>query len=204
MFLRAQTISAKKKRKRKDVFNMPLEAIRRIDDLGRIVVPKDIRKRLNLEEGDTVSLETTNDALVIKKHSVIGEITKKAQACIDALSFSTKSIIIATDKNVITNVAGLSKRNLLEMGISDKLKELIKNNKKGYRHTPTDEPMPVMKNSAIPYVKATAVIYDKALLPVGCVAIITSNKAELSLGITPAEEALLNNTADTITRLIRD
>lgn len=187
--------------------NMPLEAIRRIDDLGRIVVPKDIRKKLNLEEGDTVSLETTNNALIIKKHSVIGEITKKAQACIDALSFSTKNIIIATDKNVvtnITNIAGLSRRNFLEMNISDKLRELIKNNKKGYRHMPTDEPMPVMKNSAIPYVKATAVIYDEALLPIGCVAIITSSKAELSLGITPAEDALLNNTADTITRLIRN
>lgn len=188
---------------------MPLEAIRRIDDLGRIVVPKDMRKRLNLEEGDTVSLETTNDALIIKKHSVIGEITKKAQACIDALSFSTKNTVIATDKNVvtnITNIAGLSRRNLapLEMNISDKLKELIKNNKKGYRHMPTDEPVPVMKNSTIPYVKATAIIYDKALLPIGCVAIITSSKAELSLGITPAEDALLNNTADTITRLIRN
>lgn len=186
---------------------MPLKVIRRIDDLGRIVVPKDIRKRLNLEEGDTVSLETTNDALIIKKHSVIGEITKKAQACIDALSFSTKSIVIATDKNVvtnITNITGLSRRNFLEMGISDKLKELIKNNKKGYRHTPTDEPMHVMKSSGAAYVKATAIIYDKALLPIGCVAIITSSKAELSLGITPAEDALLNNTADTITRLIRN
>lgn len=183
---------------------MPLKVIRRIDDLGRIVVPKDIRKKLNLEEGDTVSLETTNDALIIKKHSVIGEITKKAQACIDALSFSTKSIVVATDKNIITNVAGLSKRNLLEMSISDKLKELIKNNKKGYRHTPTDEPMHVIKNSGAAYVKATAIIYDKALLPIGCIAIITSSKAELSLGITPAEDALLNNTADTITRLIRD
>ena len=183
---------------------MPLKVIRRIDDLGRIVVPKDIRKKLNIEEGDTVSLETTNDALIIKKHSVIGEITKKAQACIDALSFSTKSVVIATDKNVVTNVAGVSKRNLLEMGISDKLRELIKNNKKGYRHTPTDEPMHVMKSSGAAYVKATAIIYDKALLPIGCIAIITSNKAELSLGITPAEDALLNNTADTITRLIRD
>ena len=182
---------------------MPLEVIRRIDDLGRIVVPKDIRKKLNLEEGDTVSLETTNDALIIKKHSVIGEITKKAQACIDALSFSTNSAIIATDKNTITNVASLSKRNFLEMNISDKLKELIKNNKKGYRHMPTDEPLSIMKGTIVPYVKATAIIYDNALLPIGCVAIVTSSKAELSLGITPAEEALLNNTADTITRLIR-
>lgn len=183
---------------------MSLEAIRRIDDLGRIVIPKDIRKRLCIDKGDTVSLETVNDRLIIKKHSIIGEITKKAQACIDALSFSTNNAIIATDKNTITNVAGLSKRNLLEMGISDKLKELIKNNKKGYRHTPTDEPMHAMKNFGAAYIKAAAIIYDKALLPIGCVAIITSSKAELSLGITPAEDALLNNTADTITRLIRD
>lgn len=182
---------------------MPLEAIRRIDDFGRIVIPKDIRKRLCIDEGDTVSLETVNDILIIKKHSVIGEITKKAQACIDALSFSTNSAIIATDKNTITNIAGLSRRNFLEMNISDKLKELIKNNKKGYRHMPTDEPLSIMKGAIVPYVKATAIIYDNALLPIGCVAIVTSNKAELSLGITPAEEALLNNTADTITRLIR-
>ena len=48
--------------------------IRRIDDLGRVVVPKEIRRKLNIREGDLIEISVTEDSATFRKYSVFGKL----------------------------------------------------------------------------------------------------------------------------------
>ena len=73
--------------------------IRRVDDLGRIVIPKEIRKTLKIREGDPVEIFTDNQGQVIlKKYSPIGEIGNFAKAYAEAMSQIAGHRVLVTDR----------------------------------------------------------------------------------------------------------
>jgi AbrB family transcriptional regulator, stage V sporulation protein T len=84
--------------------------VRRIDDLGRIVVPKEIRTTLRLRESDPMEIYTTRDgAVVLKKYSPLHDMSKLAQSYVKILYDLLQQPILLCDKDQILAVAGISK-----------------------------------------------------------------------------------------------
>lgn len=100
--------------------------VRRIDDLGRVVVPKEIRRTLRIREGDPLEIFTDREGeIILKKYSPIGELGQFAKQYADSLSQTTGHIIAITDKDQVIAVAGSAKKDLLAKGISHELEEVI-------------------------------------------------------------------------------
>ena len=102
--------------------------VRRIDDLGRVVIPKEIRKTLRIKEGDPLEIFTDREGQVIlKKYSPIGELSEFAIGYAETLSKTTGHIACITDKDTIIAVSGGSKKEFLEQSLSPELEKVIEN-----------------------------------------------------------------------------
>ena len=100
--------------------------VRRIDDLGRVVVPKEIRRTLRIREGDPLEIFTDREGqIILKKYSPIGELGLFAQQYADSLSQATGHIVAISDKDQIIATAGGSKKDLIEKPISPDLEKAI-------------------------------------------------------------------------------
>ena len=134
--------------------------VRRIDDLGRIVIPKEIRRTLRISEGSPLEIFTEKDGeIVFKKYSPIGELSEFATNYADTLSKTTGHIACITDKDTIIAVSGGLKKDLLEQGISKELEEVIEN-KEIYTSKENDElAIPITKHENKERVFHSQVIY---------------------------------------------
>ncbi|MBP1753806.1 MAG: spoVT [Firmicutes bacterium] len=100
--------------------------VRRIDDLGRVVVPKEIRRTLRIREGDPLEIFTDREGeIILKKYSPIGELGQFAKQYADSLTQTTGHIVAITDKDQFIAVAGPTKKDLVTKGISHELEEVI-------------------------------------------------------------------------------
>ncbi len=100
--------------------------VRRIDDLGRVVIPKEIRRVLRIRDGDPLEIYTAGDGEVIfKKYSPIGELSPTAVQYAEAMIKHTSSPVIICDRDHCVAAAGISKREVLERRVSTVLEELI-------------------------------------------------------------------------------
>ncbi len=102
--------------------------VRRIDDLGRVVIPKEIRRTLRIREGDPLEIFTDiNGEVIFKKYSPIGEISSFAEQYAEVLSKTAKQTVLISDSDHIIAAAGISKKEVLERRISPQLEEYIEN-----------------------------------------------------------------------------
>ena len=100
--------------------------VRRIDDLGRVVIPKEIRKTLRIREGDPLEIFTDKEGQVIlKKYSPIGELSEFAKEYAESLHQSSGHITCIADKDTIIAVSGASKKEFLEKPISTDLERVL-------------------------------------------------------------------------------
>ena len=100
--------------------------VRRIDDLGRIVIPKEIRRVLHIKEGDPLEIYTDRDGgIILRKYSPIGELSEFAEGYTDTLSKTTGHIACITDKDTVIAVSGGAKKELLEKNLSSELEQLL-------------------------------------------------------------------------------
>ncbi len=100
--------------------------VRRIDELGRIVVPKEIRRTLRIREGDPLEIFTDKDGeIVLKKYSPIGELSIFAQEYVDATAQILGCPVCVTDRDQIIAVSGVAKKDLLGKPLHKELEEAI-------------------------------------------------------------------------------
>ena len=103
--------------------------VRRIDDLGRIVIPKEIRRTLHIKEGDPLEIFTDKEGeVILKKYSPIGELSEFATGYAETLSKTTGHIACITDKDTVIAVSGGSKKEFLEKSLSPELEKVMENN----------------------------------------------------------------------------
>jgi AbrB family transcriptional regulator (stage V sporulation protein T) len=94
--------------------------VRRIDDLGRVVIPKEIRRTLRIREGDPLEIFVDRDGeVILKKYSPIGELGDFAQEYADSLYESLGHVTLISDRDSIIAVSGASKKTYLEKTIGD-------------------------------------------------------------------------------------
>ena len=102
--------------------------VRRIDDLGRVVIPKEIRRTLRLREGTPLEIFTDREGeIILKKYSPMAELGSFAKQYADALSQSTGLVVCVTDRDQVIAAAGTGKKELLQKGISKALEQMILN-----------------------------------------------------------------------------
>ncbi len=100
--------------------------VRRIDELGRVVIPKEIRRTLRIRESDPLEIYTGNNGEVIfKKYSVMAEIAEFALQYTDILSKTLKAPVLISNRDRIVAVSGISKREFLERRITNSLEDLM-------------------------------------------------------------------------------
>ena len=100
--------------------------VRRIDDLGRVVVPKEIRRTLRIREGDPLEIFTDREGeIILKKYSPIGELGVFAQQYADSMAQTMGQIVVITDRDQFVAAAGTAKRDFLTKPISKELENLM-------------------------------------------------------------------------------
>ena len=100
--------------------------VRRIDDLGRIVVPKEIRRTMRIREGDPLEIYVNDEgSIMLKKYSPIGELGDFAAQYADTLSKTAGFPVCITDKDSIIAVSGAPKKELWEKRISGDMERII-------------------------------------------------------------------------------
>lgn len=94
--------------------------VRRIDDLGRVVIPKEIRRTLRIREGDPLEIFVDRDGeVILKKYSPISELSDFAREYAEALYDSLGNSVLICDRDTIIAVAGGSKKDYLNKNISE-------------------------------------------------------------------------------------
>ena len=121
--------------------------VRRIDDLGRVVIPKEIRKTLRIKEGDPLEIFTEKDGgIILRKYSPIGELTEFATGYAETLSKTTGHMAFITDKDTVIAVSGGAKKDYLEQNISDELEQLMEDKEVYTSKENSDIAMPITQN----------------------------------------------------------
>lgn len=95
--------------------------IRRIDDLGRIVIPKEIRKKLRIRDGDSLEILVHDNQIVLKKFSFLKSIEDYANKFTDAIYSYTKYNVLITNDTSIIACSGSMKKRLLNQNITEEL-----------------------------------------------------------------------------------
>ncbi len=100
--------------------------VRRIDDLGRVVIPKEIRRTMRIREGDPLEIYTdAGGEVIFKKYSPIGELSTFASQYADALLKGTQLAVIICDRDHCVAAAGISKKEVLERRVSAALEDIM-------------------------------------------------------------------------------
>jgi len=100
--------------------------VRRIDDLGRVVIPKEIRRTLRIREGDPLEIFTDREGeVILKKYSPIGELSDFAAQYAESLHKTSGHITCISDRDTIIAVSGASKKEFLEKALSPEVERII-------------------------------------------------------------------------------
>ena len=104
--------------------------VRRIDDLGRIVVPKEIRRTLRIREGDPLEIFTDREGeIILKKYSPIGELSQFAGEYAESLAQTTGHLVLITDCDHVVTASGAGKKEYEGKPISKQLEDAISERK---------------------------------------------------------------------------
>lgn len=113
--------------------------VRRIDDLGRVVIPKEIRRTMRIREGDPLEIYTSNDGEVIfKKYSPISELSGGANQVAEVIYKLGNAPVVIFDRDHVVAVAGVKKKEFTERRVSAALDDLMENRKSYLYNTKSD------------------------------------------------------------------
>ena len=115
--------------------------VRRIDDLGRIVIPKEIRRTMRIREGDPMEIFTSREGeILLKKYSPVGELGEFATAIADAAAQNLGELVCISDRDYIVAAAGAGKKDFegklldseLQTAIDNRYNQAVSENKNAY------------------------------------------------------------------------
>ncbi len=156
--------------------------VRRVDDLGRIVIPKEIRRTLRIREGDPLEIYTEKDGGVIfRKYSPMGDLQDFAAQICDSIGANTGRIAAVADRDTIIALAGAPKRELVDKPNSQELEALMEQ-RKSYRYQAGENMLRAAEGSDKYHLGVAAPILSQGDL-MGCVMLLMGENG------TPMQEA---------------
>lgn len=150
--------------------------VRRIDDLGRIVIPKEIRRTMRIREGEPLEIFTDRDGEVIfKKYSPMGELAHMASQYAEALSKTVGLTVVINDRDAVVASAGAQRKEVQDKLISSELERMMAS-RQTYLHKPgTSHPLKIIDDRDQTLVSVAVPIITEGDL-VGSVALIAEDK----------------------------
>ncbi|NLW07973.1 MAG: stage V sporulation protein T [Clostridia bacterium] len=119
--------------------------VRRIDDLGRVVIPKEIRRTLRIREGDPLEIFVDREGeVILKKYSPIGELGDFAKEYADSLHEAIGHIACIADRDNIIAVAGAPKKDFLDKPIGQTVEKVMEERKPVLINSPSEEHYPII------------------------------------------------------------
>ena len=164
--------------------------VRRIDDLGRVVIPKEIRRTMRIREGDPLEIYTDREGEVIfKKYSPIGELAQFAQQYAETLSKTCGLSVVICDRDAVIACAGVPRRDYTDRKLTAEAERIIENRQ---LYSPAEgEALSVVEGGA--QVECLMPIITEGDIAGGVASVRTGEKS----AVTPESEAKLIQTAAT-------
>jgi len=154
--------------------------VRRIDELGRIVIPKEIRRTLRIREGDPLEIYTDREGgIILKKYSPIGELAAFAQDFAEALSATLGMTAVISDRDTVLAAGGEHKRDYFERPVSSALEEIINSRTVQRKEGAGTVPLVSGEDSGLTSSQVIAPISMDGQ-PIGSVAIISRGEGTIS------------------------
>ncbi|MBR6556032.1 MAG: AbrB/MazE/SpoVT family DNA-binding domain-containing protein [Clostridia bacterium] len=151
--------------------------VRRIDDLGRVVIPKEIRRTMRIREGEALEIFTSdNGEVVFKKYSPVGETAEAAARLCESIWRTTSVPVVVCDRDRIIAAAGTGRRELLERSVSPELDRAM-SDRKAYRMGGTTRISVSGERPGYYVLAAMPIISDGDVT--GCVAFVGDENARL-------------------------
>ena len=111
--------------------------VRRIDDLGRVVIPKEIRRTLRIREGDPLEIYVDREGeVILKKYSPVGELGDFAKEYADSLFEAIAQVVLITDRDNVVAVAGALKKEFLNKSIGPAVEKVMEERKAALINNP--------------------------------------------------------------------
>ncbi|WP_077623908.1 stage V sporulation protein T [Sediminibacillus massiliensis] len=152
--------------------------VRRIDDLGRVVIPKEIRRTLRIREGDPLEIFVDRDGeVILKKYSPISELGDFAKEYADALFDSLGSPVLICDRDEFIAVSGESKKEYLGKNIGTLMEKAMDDRSVLAESNSTIELVEGREETISSYVLSPIIANGD---PIGCVMIMSKDDKELS------------------------
>ena len=149
--------------------------VRRIDDLGRVVIPKEIRRTMRIREGDPLEIYTDREGEVIfKKYSPIGELAAFAGQYAETLHKTCGLAVAICDRDAIISCAGISKREYADKPLSEALEHIMEN-RSFYANNGDTEPRNITRDGGTHTIGCAMPIISEGDV-VGCV--VSAHSAE--------------------------
>ena len=165
--------------------------VRRIDDLGRVVIPKEIRRTLRIREGDPLEIYTEKDGEVIfKKYSPMGDLADFAAQICDSMGKNTGHIAAVCDRDTLIAVAGVPRRELIDKRASLELEQMMEA-RRIYRYQQGETRLRVCEDVQRYHIGVAAPILSEGDL-MGCVMLLLEEQ-DAPLG--EAEQKLVQTVA---------
>ena len=150
--------------------------VRRVDDLGRIVIPKEIRRTLRIKEGDPLEIFTEKDGGVIfRKYSAMSDLQDFATQICESIGSNTGRIAAVSDRDSIIALSGAPKRELMDKPNSGELGKLMES-RKNYRYAPGDTLLRVSESSDKYHLGVASPILSQGDL-MGCVMLLLDDSS---------------------------
>lgn len=101
--------------------------VRRVDDLGRIVIPKEIRRTLRIRDGEELEIFVDDEAIILKKFSNVADLGDVSKKIVDVVSSFIGKTVLVTDRDTFITGSGELKKKYLNKEISSYLEDIISN-----------------------------------------------------------------------------
>ena len=166
--------------------------VRRVDSLGRVVIPKEIRHTLRIKEGSPLEIYTEKDGgVTFRKYSPLGDLQDFAAQMCDAIRRNTGCIAAVSDRDSIIAQAGGIKRELMDKPNSADLEKLMEERKLYFYNPGTDKLRPTELSEHYHLGLAAPILCQGDIL--GCVMMLLEENSD---ALSESDQRLISTVAE--------
>ena len=177
--------------------------VRRIDDLGRVVIPKEIRRTMRIREGDPLEIYTDREGEVIfKKYSPIGELSAFAAQYADTLHKTCSMAVLICDRDAVIASAGVPRKEYADKPLSAEMEHIIEG--RGlFLHREGEAPVSAIAEGGSLHVRCAMPILSEGDV-VGCVVSLGGTENDKKLPAIDVETKLIQTAAGFLGRQLEN